>query len=73
MTLKADVEELLKMGWYSNYQLQMILRSSSADREARRIRKNPPEGYVFKQRPKKILVEGQRKCLEYRLVKEGEV
>ena len=50
----------------------MILRSSSADREARRIRKNPPEGYVFKQRPKKIIVEGQRKCLEYRLVPEGE-
>lgn len=73
MTLKSDIEELLKNGWYSNYQLQMIMRSSSADREARRIRKNPPEGYVFKQRPKKILVEGQRKCLEYRLVREGEV
>lgn len=70
MTLKADVEELLKNGWYSNYQLQMILKSSSADREARRLRKNPPAGYVFKQRPKKIVMEGQRRCLEYRLVEE---
>lgn len=72
MTLKQDVEDLLKEGWYSNYQLQMILHSSSADREARRIRRNPPEGYVFKQRPKEIVVEGQRKCLEYTLVREGE-
>ena len=72
MTLKKDVEDLLKTDWYSNYQLQMILRSSSADREARRIRKNPPDGYVFKQRPKKIVMEGQRKCLEYRLVEEEE-
>ena len=72
MTLKKDVEDLLKTDWYSNYQLQMILRSSSAEREARRIRKNPPDGYVFKQRPKKIVMEGQRKCLEYRLVEEEE-
>lgn len=72
MTLKKDVEELLKSGWYSNYQLQMEAHSSSADRAARNIRKNPPAGYVFKQRPKEIVVEGQRPCLEYTLALEGE-
>ena len=70
MSIKSDVEQLLKEGWYSNFQLQMILHSSSADREARRVRENPPEGYVFVQRPKKIVVEGQHKCLEYRLMEE---
>lgn len=66
-TLIKDVEELLKMGWYSNFQINMILRSSSADREMRRLRSNPPEGYVIKQRPKKV--EGYRPCLEYKLVR----
>ena len=46
MTLKKDVEELLKSGWYSNYQLQMEAHSGSADRAARNIRQNPPEGYA---------------------------
>ena len=73
MTLKQDVEELLKEGWYSNFQLQMILKSSSADREARRVRENPPEGYVFLKRPKKKVVEGQRGCYEYTLKREEEV
>ena len=72
MSIKEDVEQLLKESWYSNFQLQMNLRSSSADREARRIRENPPEGYVFVQRPKKIVVPGQHKCLEYRLMTEEE-
>ena len=70
MSIKSDVEQLLKERWYSNFQLQMALHSSSADREARRIRENPPEGYVFVQRPKKIVVKGQHKCLEYRLMTE---
>lgn len=72
MTLKKDVEELLKSGWYSNYQLQMEARSSSADRAARNIRQNPPAGYVFLQRSKEKVVEGQRPCLEYTLALEGD-
>ena len=50
----------------------MKTHSSSADRAARNIRQNPPAGYVFLQRPKEIVVEGQRPCLEYTLVPEGE-
>ena len=73
MTVIKEVEELLKTGWYSNFQLQMAVKSSGADRAARKLRETPPEGYVFKQRPKEIVVEGQRRCLEYSLVKEEEV
>lgn len=73
MTIKQDVEELLKQDWYSNFQLQMETHSSGADRAARSIRQNPPAGYVFHQRPKEIVVEGQRPCLEYRLLPEGEI
>lgn len=72
VTIKDLVEELLKTGWYSNFQMNSIIKSGSADREARRIRENPPVGYVFKQRPKKKVVEGQRPCLEYHLAKAGE-
>lgn len=68
-TVIKQVEELLKSGWYSNYQMNMIIRSSSADREMRRIRKNPPRGYYIVSRPKKI--EGYRACLEYHLRKEA--
>lgn len=66
-TLIKEVEELLKTGWFSNYQMNMCLMSSSADREMRRLRENPPEGYEIKQRPKKM-PKGYRPCLEYKLV-----
>lgn len=66
MTLKKEVEELLKTGWYSNFQIQIGIHSSSADREARRIRNNPPEGYVFRQRIKQ---NSARRCYEYTLIK----
>ena len=46
-TIRQRVEEILKTGWFSNFQLNMILRTSSADREARRVRENPPAGYKF--------------------------
>ncbi len=55
---------LLKEKWMSNYMMQQELRSSSADREARRLRKNPPKGYEMLQRQKDCAV----RCLEYRLV-----
>lgn len=64
MTIKKDVEELLKSGWFSNFQMQQIIMSSSADREARNVRKYPPEGYVFKQRTKQ---NSERRCYEYTL------
>lgn len=70
-TLKQGVERLLKQGWYSNFQVNMILKSASADRELRRLRENLPEGYEMKQRTKKI--EGYNACLEYRLVKKDDV
>ena len=52
MTLKEKVTELLKTGWYSNFQINMQLKSSSADREMRRIRENPPSGWIIVQRKK---------------------
>lgn len=67
-TLKDEVIELLKGGWYSNFQINMYLKSSSADREMRRVRENPPKGYVIEQRKKKMSkLLGYRDCLEYTL------
>lgn len=67
-TLREQVIDLLKTGWYSNFQINMFLRSSSADREMRRIRENPPIGYVVNQREKQTPKElGYRWCLEYTL------
>lgn len=64
MTIKKEVENLLKTGWFSNFQMQMLIKSSFADREARKIRENPPEGYIFKQRIKE---NSERRCFEYTL------
>ncbi len=67
MTLKQEVLTLLKTGWYSNFQINMLLKSSSADRAMREIRENPPQGWVVAQR-KKIVPENYNKCLEYTLL-----
>lgn len=72
MTIRQKVEEKLKEKWYSNFQIDMECKSSSANRELRRIRENPPEGYKIIQRPKKKVV-GYNACLEYKLVKEGDI
>lgn len=64
-TIRKRVEEILKTGWVSNFQLNMILRTSSADREARRVRENPPAGYKFVTRKKKI--KGYNPCYEFML------
>lgn len=64
MTQQNKLIELLKQEYLSNFQMQQLLKSSSADREARRLRKNPPEGYVMVQQKKDCEV----KCLEYKLV-----
>lgn len=70
-TIIKGVERLLKQGWYSNFQVNMALKSASADRELRRLRENPPAGYIVKSRPKKV--EGFNKCLEYKLVMEESI
>ena len=69
MTQQDKLIELLKKEYLSNFQMQQLLKSSSADREARRLRKNPPQGYMMVQRKKDCEV----KCLEYRLVPEGQL
>lgn len=66
MKLRDEVIELLKGGWYSNFQINMMLKSSSADRTMRFIRENPPQGYYIDQRKKEMPKE-YRSCLEYTL------
>lgn len=70
MTMKDKIEEFLKSGWRSNFEMQQYVKSSGADSTARKIRQNPPEGYVWRQRPRRF--EGYRDCLEFRLIKEGQ-
>jgi len=65
-TQEDKVIKLLKRGWFSNYQMQQRLKSSSADRAYRRAREKGLDGYEFKQRPKK---NAPTNCLEYRIVK----
>jgi len=66
LTQEQQVVSLLKRGWFSNYQMQQKLKSSSADRAFRRAREKGLDGYEFKQRPKK---NTPVYCLEYRIVK----
>lgn len=61
-----EVIELLKSGWFSSFQMNIRLKSSSADRIMRFIRENPPTGYMVEQR-KKEMPQGYRSCLEYTL------
>ena len=64
-TQEEKVVSLLKRGWFSNFQMQHKLKSSSADRAFRRAREKGLEGYEFKQRVKK---NAPVYCLEYRIV-----
>ena len=66
LTQEQQFVSLLKRGWFSNYQMQQKLKSSSADRAFRRAREKGLDGYEFKQRPKK---NAPVYCLEYRIVK----
>lgn len=70
MNMREQIEEFLKNGWRSNFEMQQWVKSSGADSTARKIRKNPPQGYIWKQRPRRY--EGYRDCLEFRLIKEGQ-
>lgn len=62
-TLRNTVINLLKENWLSNTQLVLLTRHNSAERTAREIRKNPPDGYCMESRPK----DCRTKCLEFRL------
>lgn len=64
-TQEQKVVALLKRGWFSNFQMQQKLKSSSADRAFRRAREKGLDGWEFKQRPKK---NSSVYCLEYRIV-----
>lgn len=68
-TQEEKVVSLLKRGWFSNYQMQQKLKSSSADRAFRRAREKGLDGYEFKQRVKK---NAPVYCLEYRIVRNKE-
>lgn len=68
-TQEQKLTEVLKNKWMSSYQMQQELKSSSADRVMRRIRKNPPDGYTILQK-RKDSPNGYGICLEYKLVKE---
>lgn len=65
MKQKETLIELLKNNWLSAYQMQQALKSSSADRVMRVIRKFPPENYHIEQRRK----DCETYCLEYKLEK----
>lgn len=67
MTQTQRLVNLLFENWVTSFQMQMYLKSSSADRIMRFIRKNPPKGYEIKSRRKKI--EGYPVCNEYKLEK----
>lgn len=66
---RTVLTELLKEFWLSAFQMQQVMKSSSADRMMRTIRENPPEGYSIRQQEKKI--DGYNNCLEYKLIKNG--
>lgn len=66
MKIKEKLVDYLKEQWLSNYQMQYLCKSSSADRVARHIRQNPPENYHMEQRRK----DCETYCLEFKLVKD---
>ncbi len=65
-TQEEKVVELLKKGWFTNYGMQQILKSSSADRAFRRAREKGLDGWKFIARVKK---NAPVHCLEYRIIK----
>lgn len=66
MKQREVMEKALKERWLTAYQMQQILRSSSADRIMRFIRETPPAGYKVECRQKKV--KGYNTCNEYKLV-----
>ena len=70
-TDRAILIEALKEQWLSNYQMQLLVQSSSGDRTMRSIRQNPPEGFFVEKRPKDV-PEGYNRCSEYKLVRIGD-
>ena len=67
-TQRQFLEVALKKYWLSNYMIQQLVKSSSGDREMRRIRENPPENFIVVQR-KKEQPKQYNNCLEFKLVR----
>ena len=67
MNQTTRLTEELKQRWMSAFEMQLYLKSSSADRLMRFIRKNPPTGFEVIQRKKEV--EGYTTCNEYFLKK----
>lgn len=68
MLQKEIIAGALKERWLTAYQMQQLLKSSSADRIMRFVRENPPEGWRVISRQKKV--KGYTTCNEYRLVND---
>lgn len=68
-TMEEQVIELLKRGWFSNFGMQQILKSSSADRAMRSAKEKGIDGWKFISRVKK---NAPVRCFEYRLIKKDD-
>lgn len=66
MRQRDILERALKERWLTAYQMQQVLKSSSADRIMRFIRECPPVGFTVESRQKKV--KGYNTCNEYRLL-----
>ncbi len=53
MTQREIIIKELKKGWLSNFKAILLVMSASADREIRRIRETPPEGFKLIERTRK--------------------
>jgi len=47
MNKTEQLIDLLKGDWYSNFQMQRVISCSAADRICRKIRSNPPKGFII--------------------------
>lgn len=62
--------KLLENGWISNWQACYELKSAHADRWIRKLRANPPVGYIIEERKKHEKIDGYSvHYKEYRLIK----
>ena len=62
--------ELLQKGWISNWKACYELKSAHADRWIRKLRANPPIGYIVEERKRDEVIDGYSvHYKEYRLAK----
>ena len=61
--------ELMKNDWISNWKACYELRSAHADRWIRKLRANPPIGYIVEERKRDEVIDGYPvHYKEYRLI-----